>query len=191
MNQETNDFLTYNLNEAHDIFNSIIDEMQEANIPFHYNTIKEMEMNSYEIVNNLIIKMNSEVYEYNCLIEDNEDMFNEKYSIYLKYIALYVISIIFIKVYHDIFSTEKFNEFWHYLVGLFLGSTYIGLLNKDVNDNMNCTKERRDLINRLKTLKEEYKENHDKAVNEIDYIYALNDNLWNEFDKGVSLIKNK
>lgn len=191
MNQETNDFLTYNLNDAHNIFNGIIKEMEEANIPYHYNTIKEAEINSFEIVKDIIVKMNNEVYEYNNLIDDNKDLFDEKAGIYIKYISLYIVSILFIKMYHKLFSLEKFNELWHYLVGLFLGSTFIGLLNKDLNEVNNGTKDRRDLINRLKTLKEEYKQNHDKAVNEINYLFALNDNLWEELDKQIVLVKNK
>lgn len=191
MNQETNDFLVYNLNDAHNIFNNIIEEMKQANIPFEYEFIKQKEMNSFQIVRDILLKMNGEIYEYNNLIDDNKEFFEEKYNIYLKYISLYIVSIIFVKVYHEIFSTEKFNEFWHYLVGLFLGSTYVGLLNKDINDYQSNTKEKRDLINRIKTLKEEYKDNHDKAVNEIDYIFALNDNLWEELDKGKKLVKIK
>lgn len=191
MNQETNDFLMENLNDAHHIFKCIIGEMQQKGIPFEYELIKEKEMNSYEIVSNLLVKMDSEVYEYNYLIDNNQEFFNDKYSFYLKYISLYIVSFIFIKMYHEIFTTEKFNELWHYIVGLFLGSTFVGLLNKDINEYQSNTKEKRDLINRLKTLKEEHMENHDKAVNEIDYIFALNDNLWDELENSKKLVKNK
>ena len=189
MNQETNEFLMENLVDAHNIFNSIIKEMQQANIPFEYEFIRDKEMNSYEIVSDLLVKMNSEVYEYNYLIDNNITFFNDKYSFYVRYISLYIISFIFIKMYHEIFTTEKFNEFWHYIVGLFLGSTFVGLLNKDINEYQTNTKEKRDLINRLKTLEEAHRENHDKAVNEIDYIFALNDNLWEELDRGKKLVK--
>lgn len=191
VNQETNDFLKFNLNEAHSIFSNIIKEMEQADIPFEYEFVKQKEMNSYEIIRDILIKMDNAVYEYDDLISDNRDLFDDTNKLYLKYIALYVISIIFIRVYHEIFSTEKFNEFWHFLVGLFLGSTYIGLLNRDINEHKSDTKEKRDLINRLRTLREEYKENHDAVVNEIDYIFALNDNLWEELDKGKKLVKNK
>ena len=190
MNQETNDFLTDNLNDAHNIFLNIIREMQQAKIPYEYEFIRQKEMNSFEMIREILVKMNGEVYEYNNLITDNKDFLDEKYKIYLKYLALYVVSIVFVKTYHAIFGTEKFNELWHYFVGLFLGSTFIGLLNKDVHDYQSNTKEKRDLINRLKTLKEEYKLNHDIVVNEIDYIFALNDNLWDELDYKKKLVKN-
>ena len=142
MNQETNDFLSTNLNEAHETFNSIIAEL-----------------------------------------------FNNKKIIYTKYIILCFASIVFVKLYHKIFNPGKFDEFVHYLVGLFLGGTFVGLLNKDLNDNMSDTKEKRDLVNRLKTLKEEYKELHDNAVIIIDIIFSMNDKLWDEIDKSKSLIK--
>ena len=184
MNQETNDFLMENFSDAHNIFLNIISQMQECNVPYDYDSIKQKELESYNNINSALINMASNLYEYNTLMEDNRDFFNEKYNIYFKYITLYVISVIFIRVYHEIFSLEKFNAFWNYLVGLFLGTTYIGLLNKDVNEYQSDTKEKRDLINRIKTLKEHYKENHDKAVNEINYIFSLNDKLWPEAIKG-------
>ena len=183
MNQETNDFLEENLNEAHTTFNSIIKEMHDGRIPFNYEFIEEREKESFKIVCDIIDKMNFNVYEYNDLKEKNNDLFNVEYKIYLKYFMLYLISITFIKGFHKIFDTSKLSEILKYAIGMFLGSTYIALMNKDIYENRNGSKDRRDLINRLKTLKEEYKVNHDKAVNEIDYMFALNTNLWNELDK--------
>lgn len=188
MSQETNDYLMENFIDAHNIFLNIIGQMQECNVQYDYDNIKQKEMESYKNINSALVNMGRELQEYKTLMEDNVDFFNEKYNIYLKYISLYIISIIFIRVYHEIFSLDKFNEFWNYLVGLFLGTTYVGLLNKDLNDYQSDTKEKRDLINRLKTLKEEYKENHDKAVNEINYIFSLNDKLWPEAIKGKMLV---
>ena len=191
MNEETNDFLMQNLIDAHAIFNNIIMEMQQANISFEYEFIRQKEKNSYNFVYNNLLKMNSNLYEYNQLVADNDDFLQSKYEIYVKYILLYIVSIVFIKLYHEIFTVEKFNHFWHYIVGLFLGSTFTGLLNKDIKEYQSDTKEKRDLINKLKSLKEDYKKNHDNAVVEIDYIFALNDNLWEELDKRKKLVKNK
>ena len=191
MNQETNDFLRENLVDAHTIFENIIGQMQEANIPYDYEFLIQKEKNSYDIVTTLLHKMNNSVYEYHDLEEKNVDLINANHDIYFKYFMLYAISIIFIKIYHEIFNTGKFNEFWHYLLGLFFGSTFVGLINRDLNEQKYGTKEKRDLINRFRDLKEEYKKNHDDAVNEIDYIFALNDNLWSELDNGKKLIKNK
>ena len=191
MNQETNDFLVQNLIEAHVTFNSIIKEMQDDKISFNYKFVEEREKESYQIVYDIINKMNFNVYEYNDLKEKNNDLFDSEYKIYLKYFSLYLVSLVFIRVFYEVFDTSKLSEMLKYVIGMFLGSTYITLMNKDINDNRNGSKDRRDLINKLKTLKEEYKVNHDKAVNEIDYMFALNTNLWNELDSNKKLVKNK
>ena len=191
MNQETNDFLEENLLDAHNIFNVIISEMKNNDIKYEYEFLKAKENESFRIVCDILNKMNYSVYEYNNLIEKNKELFDNDYYIYLKYISLYIVSIVFIKFFYQIFDTSKLNELLKYGVGLFLGSTYIGLMNKDINENRYGSKEKRNLINELKTLKEEYKINHDKAVNEIDYIFALNNNLWHELDNNKKIIKNK
>ena len=43
----------------------------------------------------------------------------------------------------------------------------------------------------IEGMKEEYKKSQDDAVREIDYMFALNDNLWDELDKGKRLMKGK
>lgn len=189
MNQEINNFLSINLNEAHATFNSIIAEMIDNDIQYDYATVKQKEELYYKNVCDIILSLDSMVHEYNCLVLDNAELFDNKKILYIKYILLFITSIIFIKLYHKIFNIDKFNEFLHYLVGLFLGGTFIGLLNKDLSDNMGDTKEKRELVNRLKTLKEEYKELHDNAVIIIDYIFEMNDKLWDEIDKKKVLIK--
>lgn len=191
MNEETNEFLMENLDDAHNIFNNIIAEMQQENIPFEYEFIKQKEKDSFDIVRNGLSKMYNMVCEYDELKEKNDDILNGKKEIFTKYILLYIASLLYIKLYHHIFKSGDFNEIWHYVLGLFLGSTFIGLLNKDINEYNGGTKEKRELINKLKTLKEDYKEEHDKIVCEIDYIFALNDNLWEELDKGKKLVKIK
>ena len=70
-----------------------------------------------------------------------------------------------------------------YAVGMFLGGTYMALLNKDINDNRSDTKEKRDIINKLKTMKEEYKKLHNQVVREIDNIFAINSVLWTKLDE--------
>ena len=116
-------------------------------------------------------------------------MLEEETSIYIKYISLYIATILFLRLYHEIFDTSELNDMIKYMVGLFLGSTYIGLLNKDIHDSRSDTKEKRDAINELKTMKEEYQKMHDEAVREIDYIFAVNSNLWDELDK--EMVKTK
>ena len=191
MNYETNEFLEENLMDAHNIFNMIINEMQDNNIKYEYEFLKNKENESFHIVCEFLNKMNYLVYEYDDLVKKNEEVFNNEYRIYLKYISLYIVSIVFIRLFYQVFDTSKLNEMLKYIIGIFLGSTYIGLMNKDLNENRNNSKERRDLINRLKTLKEEYSISHNKAVNEIDYMFALNSNLWNELDNSKKIVKNK
>ena len=123
------------------------------------------------------------VSEAKSLKEENKEMYEVEHGMYIKCISLYIVTLLFLRLYNEIFDTSELNDMIKYMVGLFLGSTYIGLLNKDIHDNRNGTKERRDLINRLKTMKEDYKKMHDEAVNEIDYIFAVNTNLWKELDK--------
>ena len=96
MNQETNDFLVQNLIEAHVTFNSIIKEMQDDKISFNYKFVEEREKESYQIVYDIINKMNFNVYEYNDLKEKNNDLFDSEYKIYLKYFSLYLVSLVFI-----------------------------------------------------------------------------------------------
>ena len=183
MNQETNDFLKDNLEDAHNIFLSIISEMKENNISFSYNVIEEMEKNSYQDINEKLNKMNFYVLESNNLREDNAELFNREYSLYTKYISLYVVSIALIRLYHEIFDTTKLNDLTKYIVGMFLGGTYMALLNRDLNDNKSDTKDKRDLINKLKTMKEDYKKIHDQVVFEIDSIFAINSGLWTKLDE--------
>lgn len=183
MNQETNDFLLYNLEEAHNTFISIIREMKDNNIEFNYKELEMMERNSYQYVMDTINKMNYYV-SYNDSVKDQQmELLEEKYRLIFKYTSLYVVTLVLIRLYHEIFDTSKLNDMVKYGVGLFLGSCYMGLLNRDINENYSDTKEKRDLINKLKTMKEEYKQDHDKIVFEIDSIFALNSYLWTELDK--------
>lgn len=191
MNEETNDFLKENLEEAHSTFQAIISEMKENQIDYPYSVLESMEMNSYHEISDIISKMRYYVLEAKGLREDNSELFDSEYSLYIKYISLYIVSLLFIRLYHEIFDTSKISDMLKYIIGMFLGSTYIGLLNKDINDNRSDTKDKRDLINKLKTMKEEYKDIHDKAVREIDAIFAINGGLWTMLDEEKTKKKSK
>lgn len=191
MNQETNDFLKEELQEAHNTFHGIIKEMKSNGILYEYRKLEEIEMNSFIEINELINKMGYYVLESKNLKEDNSEMFNNEHRLCIKYLVLYGISLVFIKLYHTIFNTDDLDDMVKYIVGIFLGSMYMGLLCKDLYDNRTDTKDKRDLINKLKTMKEEYKDSHDSVVREINYIFALNDNLWDELDKGKKLVKSE
>ncbi len=191
MNEETNDFLKENLEEAHSTFHAIISEMKENQIDYPYSVLESMEMNSYHEISDIISKMRYYVLEAKGLREDNSELFDSEYSLYIKYISLYIVSLLFIRLYHEIFDTSKISDMLKYIIGMFLGGTYIGLLNKDINDNRSDTKDKRDLINKLKTMKEEYKDIHDKAVREIDAIFAINGGLWTMLDEEKTKKKSK
>ncbi len=189
MNEETNEFLRDNLEEAHSTFKSILLEMKQNNILIDYKELEREELLSYQEIINIMKKMNYYVNRANILEDDKKEILDIEYKIYLKYFSLYVISIVFIRVFLEIYDTSKLSELLKYIIGIFLGSTYISLLSKDINDNRTDSKDKRDLINELKTLKEEYKIAHDKVVCEIDGIFALTDSLWNKLDREKMLIK--
>ena len=189
MNEETNDFLKYNLNEAHNIFKSIISEMKENNISYDYSETEQEEMKSYREINSIMNKMDYYVNKANDLKDINNEILDEEYKIYFKYISLYIVSLVFIRLLSEIYDTSKISEIVKYIIGMFLGSSYMALLHKDINDNRSDSKEKRDIINELKTMKEEYKKEHDKVVSEIDGIFMLNDTLWNKLDKEKILKK--
>ena len=190
MNQEINQFIEQNLLDAHNIFHHIIREMKHANIKYPYDELIQKEQESYEIVRNDLRQMQSKTDELNSYKEFCNELSNDKFKLYLKYFSLYLVSLVFMKIFYEIYNTEDFSKFYNYVVGLLLGSVYAGLLNKDINDLNANDKDTRDLLNRIKTLKEEYKECHDNAVIEINYIFAVNGNLWEELDKGRVLVKN-
>ena len=183
MNQETNDFLNENLEEAHNTFNSIIKEMKQNNISINYQELEEREIKCYYEIKEIMNEMNCFVHNTNIIKENNKELFNYKYNLYLKYLSLYIVSLVFISLYHKIFDTSKLHDIVKYFVGMFLGSTYMGLLKKDISDNLSDTKEKRDLINQLKTMKEEYKKDHDTVVCEINGMFGINDILWDRLDK--------
>ena len=182
MNIETNEFLKFNLEEAHMIFKSIIGEMKENGVSIDYRELELKEMKCYQEVSNLMDKMYYCVLRTAELRENQKQTLDEEYRIYLKYMSLYVVSVVLIRLLSEIYDTSKISEIVKYLIGMFLGSTYMVLMNKDINENRTNTKDKRDLINELKTLKEEYKKDHDIVVREIDGIFMLNDTLWNRLD---------
>ena len=182
MNIETNEFLKFNLEEAHMIFKSIIGEMKENGVSIDYRELELKEMKCYQEISNLMDKMYYCVLRTAELRENQKQMLDEEYRIYLKYMSLYVVSVVLIRLLSEIYDTSKISEIVKYLIGMFLGSTYMVLMNKDINENRTNTKDKRDLINELKTLKEEYKKDHDIVVREIDGIFMLNDTLWNRLD---------
>ena len=75
-------------------------------------------------------------------------------------------------------DTSKLNEMLKYGAGLFLGSYNMWLLNKDIQDIRDGDKETRDFLNKLKTIKEEYKKTKAELVFKINCMFDLNSRLW-------------
>ena len=182
MNKETNDFLLENLDEAHQSFTSLIKEMKENNIDEDYYELEKEERDSYNVASNAIKQMTYYVNEANTIREENDELYQNERLLFIKYSTLYGVSLAFIKLFHIIFNTDNMSDMTKYSIGMILGSVYVALLCKDISDNRSDTKEKRDALNKIKTMKEEYKKTHDDAVLKIDSIFSTNTKLWKKFD---------
>ena len=182
MEQEKNDLLLNDLFEAHGGFDNLINEMKDAGIEFPYDDTITMEEASYSNAFNAISRMNDYVSEYTFLTEENTEFFDHEASIIIKGILLYGVTIIALKLFSKTLSAQKINEIWYLLVGAILGSVNTGIIFNNINNYRYGTKESRDLLNRLATLKENYKKDYDLAFNEVDSMFSLNRNLWKELD---------
>ena len=180
MNEEINNRLLDDLFEAHGIFENTIKEMQSLDVFYPYSDIIRMEEKSFNISFNAISKMNEALEKYNYIKNNNDDFFNGERRIMTKYIMLYLVSIIMLKVFCKTLSVSKINEIWYALAGLVLGSLDAGLACGSIDEYRYDKKENRDLMNDLKSYKEEYKFNYDVARREISYMYSLNRNLVEE-----------
>lgn len=189
MNEEVNNHLKWNLEEAYSDFQGIIAEMKDNNVDIDYDEVEKDEKDYYQEVAVIMTKLD---YYLNEVLELQDTIYNlraDEFKLYPKYLCLYIVSFIFIKLFHEIFDTRDLDDMVKYMVGMFLGSCYVGLLAWEVHDNRTDTKEKRDLINKYKTLKEEYKKTHDELVLKIDSMYDLNTRLWYKNDQ--EKVKNK
>lgn len=189
MEQEKNDILLDDLFEARGAFDNLINEMRDLGIVYPYEDTISEEEKSYANAFNAISRMNGYTEEYNYLMDENVDFFEEEIRIYVKYAILYGASIILLKLFSKTLSAREISEIWYGLVGLLLGSVNMGVINKNVNDHRYGTKESRDLMNRLSTLKERYKEDYSLAYKEVQSLFDTNNKLWKELDKGKVLKK--
>ena len=69
-----------------------------------------MESNSYEEVSKKIKQMVFYVTRSATIKEKNKEMLEEETSIYIKYISLYIATILFLRLYHEIFDTSELND---------------------------------------------------------------------------------
>ena len=189
MDEAINIILLEDLNEADNTFNNIISEMKENNVSYNYEEIIYMEKNSYQIADSAINKMFESQQKYNLLYDDNSEFFEEERRITLKYILLYFVSIIMIKVFAKTLSADKINEIWYALLGMTLGTINTRMLYKNVYSYRNDSKEKRELISNLQEMNSIYDDNFEIARREVDYIYSLNRNLQEEIPSEKIFIK--
>ena len=182
MEQEKNDLLLDDLFEAKGSFDNLINEMKDLGIVFPYEDTIKIEEASYMNAFNALSRMNEYTTEYNYLYEENTEFFDHEAGIILKGVLLYGVTIIALKLFSKVLSAQKINEMVYLIVGMLLGSINTGIIFNNLNNFRNGTKESRELLNRLATLKESYKEDCSIAMNEIDCLYSLNRNLWKELD---------
>lgn len=189
MNEETNERLWTSFHEAHETHLHILKEMKENGINEDYDKLEKEENNLYQIIIKELSKMDNYLSVSVDLREKSKEIYEYERNLYIKYSVLYIITIVAIKLFDKYINTEELADVAKYLIGLFLGSVYVGLLSTDINQNRNNSKERRNIINKLKTLREEYKEIHDKAVDEINSIYIKNEMFWDKVER--QKVKNK
>lgn len=180
MDEGINNILMDELMEAHTDFNNIIQSMKDNSINYRYDEVINMEKNSYTISYNSLTRMNKSLDEYKYFKKNNIDFFDGEIKIYTKYILLYIVSIIMIKVFAKTLSAEKINEIWYALVGIVLGTANAKIINKNINNYRYGNKQNRLLMDDLYTLKEDYDANFEIARKEISYIFSLNRNLKKE-----------
>ena len=191
MNDWVNNILMNELLEVHTDFNNIISIMKENDITYPYDNLITLEGASYQISYNAISRMIKSYEEYNILKKQNTNFFEDEARIYIKYIMLYVVSIIIIRVFSKTLSSEKINEIWYALAGIVLGSVNTNLIYKNINNYRYGSKDNRMLMDDLSTLKEDYNDNYEIARREIDYMFSLNRNLEKELLKSKVYQKNK
>ena len=177
MNQEINDLLLNELEEAHAYFDNIVSGLKDEDIPYSLKDLVIIENNSYHISYDAITKMNDAYIKYQEIHASNIEFFEGADKLVLKYILLYIVSIIMIKVFSKTLSAEKINEIWYALVGMVLGTANLGIINSNLNVYRYSNKKNRELMNEINSLKEEYDTNFEIARREISYMFSLNRNL--------------
>lgn len=182
MNVETNEYLKENLDDAHETFKIIIKEMKDNNINYDYQNLELEEIELYNAVSNLMRRMDNYVCDLDSMKSKIDQLHEEELILFIKYAALYAVSFLFLKAFHIIFDTKDLSDIAKYGVGMFLGSTYVGLLSKDLYDCRSDRKETRELLNKIKTMKEEYKDCHDQVVFKINRIFKINSDKWQIID---------
>ncbi len=189
MEQEKNDLLRSDLLEAKASFDCLINDMLNSHIEFPYETVIKLAEYSYHNAFNAITRMNASTKEYNYLVEANIDYFDDEARIIFAGVIMYLITIVVMRLFGKTLSGKQINEMWYLLVGMLLGSINTGIIYSNLNNHRNGSKDSRELINRMKSLKDDYKENYDVATKEIDCLFSLNRNLWDELDRHKFITK--
>ncbi|MBP5683972.1 MAG: hypothetical protein J6X02_01795 [Bacilli bacterium] len=186
MDQEKNDMLRSDLMEAKCMFDNLIFEMQEKSISFPYEEVIKMTEISYANAYNAITRMNDYTKDYEFLNEANEDFYEDEARLIFSGIIMYLISLVVMRIFGKILSGKQINEIYYLLAGFLLGSVNTGIIFNNINEHRYGNKDSREFINRIKTLKDDYKKDYHIAYNEIESINSLNRNLHRELERNIN-----
>ena len=189
MNQGITQELIFELEDAHANFEYLISKLSNYESASFIQNVIAIEKRSYDISLDAINKMCDTSIKYNDLYINNIDFFEGEYKMVLKLIMLYIVSIIMIKIFSTTLSSEKLDEMWYGTVGMVLGAANTGLIYNNINHYRYDTKENRELMNEIKSLKEEYDNNFEIATREISYMLSLNRNLSKDNIKNSLMLK--
>lgn len=190
MEEKDNELLLEDLFELKGCFDNTIKEMMEKGIEYSYDEIITNYEANYAQAFNAISRLKGYTEEYHLLMDSNQEFFEQELGIYAKYAILYAVSIIIIKIFSKTLSAQQINEIWYAIIGLILGSVNMGIIHKNVNNHLYGTKESRELMDRISTLKERYKEDYSLAYKTIVEMDKVNHNLWKVLD-GIKVKEKK
>ena len=189
MSDEINYLLFDELEEAHGYFNNVIDELKEKDNSYPSNDVISIENNSYNIAHDALEKMDEALEKYNYLRNNNIEFFEEQDKVVVKYVLLYLVSIIMIKIFAKTLSSDKINAIWYAMIGGLLGSVNTGMIYSNLHEYRYGNKENREIMNKVMELREEYDINFEIARREIHYMFSLNRNLDSELTDEKHYVK--
>ena len=189
MNFEINRTLLEELEEANGYFENIVLEIKnddpDISLDNYINKVRESFQESMQALD----KMDNILVEYNLLHMDNHEFFNGEKKIVMKYVFLYMVSIIMIKVFSKTLSSVKINEIWYAFVGMLLGTVNTKMLCSNLDAYRKENKNVRNMLNEDSSLKEEYDKYFAIALGGLTNIQTIIRSLNRHLDDSKSLVK--
>ena len=100
MNEEVNKYLKSELKDAYSTFFGIINEMRDHNIQIDYDGAIADQKDYYQEVRGIMSKLDYYLEEANKLKEDDDILKEMEYKLYFKYATLYVVVLVFIRLFN-------------------------------------------------------------------------------------------